>query len=229
MSFVITPPKVSIPSDNGVTSRSNTSVTSPVRTPPWIAAPTATTSSGLTPFDGVLPKNCFTFSWTAGIRVEPPTNKTSSISDAENPESFNACWQGAIVALIRRSASCSNCERVKVFTKCFGTPSTGIMYGRLISDDVDDDNSIFAFSAASFRRWSAIESLRRSTPFSFWNSSASHSMITWSKSSPPRWVSPLVDLTSKTPSPSSRIEISNVPPPRSNTATFISLFFLSRP
>ena len=54
-------------------------------------------------------------------------------------------------------------------------------------------------------------------------------MITWSKSSPPRWVSPLVDLTSNTPSPSSRIEISNVPPPRSNTAIFISFWVLSRP
>jgi hypothetical protein len=36
-----------------------------------------------------------------------------------------------------------------------------------------------------------------------------------SKSSPPRNVSPLVDFTSKTPSPISRTEISNVPPPRS--------------
>ena len=36
-----------------------------------------------------------------------------------------------------------------------------------------------------------------------------------SKSSPPRKVSPLVDFTSNTPSPTSRIEMSNVPPPRS--------------
>ena len=50
-----------------------------------------------------------------------------------------------------------------------------------------------------------------------------------SKSSPPRCTSPLVDLTSKTPSPSSKIEISNVPPPRSKTAILTSLFFLSKP
>src|SRR2546428_4977057 len=43
-------------------------------------------------------------------------------------------------------------------------------------------------------------------------------MMRWSKSSPPRKVSPLVDLTSNTPSPTVRIEISNVPPPRSKTA-----------
>lgn len=40
----------------------------------------------------------------------------------------------------------------------------------------------------------------------------------WSKSSPPRKVSPLVDFTSKTPFCISRTEISNVPPPRSYTA-----------
>ena len=45
---VNTPPAVSTPSDSGVTSSSSTSCTSPVSTPPWIAAPTATTSSGLT-------------------------------------------------------------------------------------------------------------------------------------------------------------------------------------
>ncbi|GBU22389.1 hypothetical protein R80B4_02298 [Fibrobacteres bacterium R8-0-B4] len=54
------------------------------------------------------------------------------------------------------------------------------------------------------------------------------SMSTSSKSSPPKWVSPLVDLTSKTLSPISRMDISNVPPPKSKTAIF-SFFFLSRP
>src|SRR5215472_2492381 len=48
ISLVITPPSVSMPSDSGVTSSSSTSLTSPFRTPPWIAAPTATTSSGFT-------------------------------------------------------------------------------------------------------------------------------------------------------------------------------------
>ena len=57
ISFVITPPIVSIPRDKGVTSKSNTSFTSPVSTPPWIAAPTATTSSGFTPLEGFFPKN----------------------------------------------------------------------------------------------------------------------------------------------------------------------------
>jgi len=83
MSFVITPPSVSIPSDKGVTSSKRISETSPPRTPPWIAAPIATTSSGLTPLLGSFWNIFFTTSWTAGIRVEPPTRITSSISLTE--------------------------------------------------------------------------------------------------------------------------------------------------
>src|SRR3989442_441119 len=53
---VFTPPAVSTPSESGVTSSKRTSFTSPLSTPPWIAAPIATTSSGLTPLCGSLPK-----------------------------------------------------------------------------------------------------------------------------------------------------------------------------
>ena len=70
------------------------------------------------------------------------------------------------------------------------------------------DSSILAFSAASFSRCRAMGSWERSIPWSFLNSATSHSMTRWSRSSPPRWVSPLVDFTSKTPSPSSRMEMS---------------------
>ena len=80
-STVMTPPLVSRPSDSGVTSSSRTSLTSPVRTAPWMAAPTATTSSGLTPLCGSLPKISLTICWTRGMRVEPPTSTTSSMSD----------------------------------------------------------------------------------------------------------------------------------------------------
>ena len=83
MSRVMTPPSVSMPSESGVTSRRRTSFTSPARTPAWIAAPTATTSSGLTPRFGSLPPNiALTASMTAGMRVIPPTRTTSSMSAA---------------------------------------------------------------------------------------------------------------------------------------------------
>ena len=49
MSLVKTPPMVSMPSESGVTSSKSTSLTSPARTPPCIAAPIATHSSGLMP------------------------------------------------------------------------------------------------------------------------------------------------------------------------------------
>ena len=55
--------------------------TSPFSTPPWIAAPTATASSGFTSLRGSLPKNSLTLSCTFGMRVMPPTRITSSMSD----------------------------------------------------------------------------------------------------------------------------------------------------
>ena len=55
MSFVMTPPLVSMPSDSGVTSMSRTSLRSPFSTPACRAAPTATTSSGFTPLFASLP------------------------------------------------------------------------------------------------------------------------------------------------------------------------------
>ena len=77
---VITPPSVSTPSESGVTSRSTMSFTSPESTPAWTAAPMATTSSGFTPCCGSLPKKLLDVSCTIGMRVEPPTRTTSSIS-----------------------------------------------------------------------------------------------------------------------------------------------------
>jgi hypothetical protein len=55
MSLVMMPPLVSMPRDSGVTSSSRTSLTSPLSTPACRLAPTATTSSGLTPLLGSLP------------------------------------------------------------------------------------------------------------------------------------------------------------------------------
>ena len=68
----------------------------------------------------------------------------------------------------------------------------------------------------------------RSMLLSLLNSATTQSMIELSQSSPPRCVSPLVAFTSNTLSPISKIEISNVPPPKSYTAIFSS-FFLSSP
>ena len=217
ISRVNTPPSVSIPSDSGVTSSSTTSLTSPCSTPPWIAAPSATTSSGLTPLWGSFPKNAVTSSTTFGIRVWPPTRITSSMSPFDRPASFSAALQGSMVFLIRSPTRLSSLARVSLTTMCSGTPLclSIEMNGWLISVWLEDDSSILAFSAASLSRCSAILSLVRSTPCSFLNSSARNWTIRMSKSSPPRNVSPLVDFTSNRPSSISRMVMSKVPPPRS--------------
>ena len=85
ISLVFTSPSVMIPSDSGVTSRSRTSLTSPLSTPAWMAAPIATTSSGLTPRCGSLSVKLLTSSWITGMRVEPPTRITSSSSLGGQP------------------------------------------------------------------------------------------------------------------------------------------------
>ena len=126
------------------------------------------------------------------------------------------------------STICSKRARVSFMVRCLGPVASAVMNGRLISVSSSVDSSILAFSAASFSRCSAIWSFERSMPWSRLNSAMIQSMTRWSMLSPPRWVSPLVDFTSTTPSPTSRIEISNVPPPKSYTA-MVSFFFLSRP
>ena len=117
----MTPPSVSMPSDSGVTSSSSTSLTSPDSTPPWIAAPMATASSGLTSLRGSRPKKFLTASWTLGIRVWPPTRMTSSISLTFRPASAMAILQGSMVRAISSSTSDSSFARVSLMFRCFGT------------------------------------------------------------------------------------------------------------
>jgi hypothetical protein len=69
-------PATFTPMSCGVTSSSTTSCSSPPMTPECTAAPIATISSGLTPLLAGLPKMPSARSWTAGIRVMPPTSST---------------------------------------------------------------------------------------------------------------------------------------------------------
>jgi len=56
----------------------------------------ATASSGLTPLFGGLPKKFVTVSYTFGILVIPPTNKTSSIWVFVKPESLRHPSKGFV-------------------------------------------------------------------------------------------------------------------------------------
>merc|ERR1711892_293518 len=90
INLVKTPPRVSIPRDRGVTSRRRTSVTSPASTPPWMAAPIATASSGLTDLLGARPKTSLQVSCTLGILDIPPT-RINSILDQISNNLFKLC------------------------------------------------------------------------------------------------------------------------------------------
>ena len=170
ISLVDTPPKVSIPKESGVTSNNSTSLTSPWSTPAWIAAPIATTSSGLTLLFGSFPKKFLTSLNTFGILVIPPTIIISSISLAVIPASFKAVLQGGKVLAIKSSTSASSFALVIFKLMCLGPVLSAVIKGRLISVCSAEESSIFAFSEASFNLWSASLSDVRSIPLSFLNS-----------------------------------------------------------
>mmetsp|Transcript_56072 Transcript_56072/g.128738 ORF Transcript_56072/g.128738 Transcript_56072/m.128738 type:complete len:343 (+) Transcript_56072:717-1745(+) len=171
ISFVITPPSVSMPRESGVTSSSRMSLTSPRSTPPWMAAPRATTSSGLTPLKGSFPKKSETTDCTLGMRVIPPTKITSFTSLFETPASLRQFLHGSMVRLTSDSVRLSSLARVSFTLRCFGPVASAVMKGRLTSVCVVDESSALAFSAASRKRCTASLSWPRSTPWSFLNSS----------------------------------------------------------
>ncbi len=139
------------------------------------------------------------------------------MADTSLPQSFTAWWNGPAHASTRSAVMRSNSARLSFSSRWSGPSAVAVMNGRLIVVSVTWLSSIFAFSAASFRRCMAIRSFERSTPWPFLNCVTSQSMTRWSQSSPPSWVFPAVALTSKTPSPISSSDTSKVPPPRSKT------------
>mmetsp|Transcript_3785 Transcript_3785/g.11373 ORF Transcript_3785/g.11373 Transcript_3785/m.11373 type:complete len:295 (-) Transcript_3785:952-1836(-) len=172
MSLVKTPPRVSMPRDSGVTSRSRISFTSPLSTPPWMAAPDATTSSGFTPLLGSLLKISLTTSWTFGILDMPPTRITSLMSPVEMPASLIQFRQGCLVLSIREFARFSNLDLVICTFRCLAPLASAVMKGRLMSVWAVEESSHLAFSAASLSLCTASLSWSRSMLCSFLNSSA---------------------------------------------------------
>ena len=132
----------------------------PRSTPPWMAAPIATTSSGFTPLFGSLPANrSFTSSFTLGMRDMPPTSKTSLISDAEMPASLMHARQGSLVRSRSGPTSFSSCARESDMAMCFGPEASAVMKGRLMS----------VLCAEDSRSWPSPRSRRRCT--------ASHAVV----------------------------------------------------
>ena len=169
----LTPPNVSIPSVNGVTSsRTMSFVTSPPIIPAWIAAPIATASIGSTPDSGSLPTAFCTNFLTKGILVGPPINTILEISDTESFESSNAFSIEGLHRSIIGFMSSSSFDLVNLNSRFFG-PEEGScdMNGRFMSVSITVESSIFAFSAASLILDIAVVSSERSIPSFFLNSS----------------------------------------------------------
>ena len=158
-----------------------------------------------------------TRSCTMGIRLPPPTKTTSSTWLGATFASSNACLSGVRMRSSKSPQKASNCDRSNLVSICFGPSAVAVINGRLIGTTGTPDSSILAFSAASVRRCRDWRSRRKSTPSFSKKSSASQSTILLSKFIPPSCVSPLVERTSNTPSPTSSTDTSNVPPPKSNT------------
>lgn len=94
----------------------------------------------------------------------------------------------------------------------------------------EEERILFAFSACVLSLLIALGLFLISTDFFFKKSAAQYSTSLLSKSYPPKWVSPAVALTSKTPSSMVKRETSNVPPPKSKIRTCLyPCPFLSNP
>ena len=163
--------------------------------------------------------NCFTI----GMRVEPPTKTTSSMSSAARAASRSALCTGRNRRSNRSGQRASKPPRSRLVSMCRGPASAVAMKGSEIGVLCTPLNSILAFSAASVSRCRAWRSRLRSMAWLCWKPSASQSTMRRSQSLPPSWVSPLVALTSKTPWAIRSTDTSKVPPPRSNTSTRLTV------
>ena len=169
----LTPPRVSIPSVRGVTSRRTISlVTSPAIIPAWIAAPIATASIGSTPDSASFPITSLTNRLTMGIRVGPPTMTILFMSEAVSFASSSALSIDGLHRSTIGEMRSSSLARVTLSSRFFA-PDEGSceMNGRLMSVSITVDSSILAFSEASLIRVIAVVSADRSTPSFFLNSS----------------------------------------------------------
>ena len=93
-----------------------------------------------------------TVSATAGIRVEPPTSTTWSILLTSRPASLITDRNGALVRSSRSAVIFWNSARVSFSSKWSGPDSPCVMYGRCTVVSLEEDSSIFAFSADSWSR-----------------------------------------------------------------------------
>ena len=139
-----------------------------------------------------------------------------------NLASLNARLTGSSHLFNRCLVKSWNLARLRVVSKLTGPLALIAKNGKEITVLSELDNSIFAFSAASLILARAALSVI-SNPDSILICVLIQSAKTLSQSSPPSLLTPAVEITSNVPSPISRIDTSNVPPPKSKTKIFSDL------
>ena len=168
----LTPPSVSIPKVNGVTSSNTISfVTSPAIIPAWTAAPNATASIGSTPDSASFPTVSLTNFLTIGILVGPPTRTIFVISVFGIFASSIALSTDDLHLWTIGFTRSSSFALVSLTSKFLEPEESCAINGKLISVSITVDNSIFAFSPPSLILVIAVLSFERSTPSFFLNSS----------------------------------------------------------
>ena len=215
ISRVNTPPSVSMPSDSGVTSSSSTSLTSPFSTPPWIAAPTATTSSGLTPRCGSRPKKL--------LHRLDDLRHAGHAADQDHLVDLGRLQAGVLergAARLDRLLDQIVDQRFELGARQLDVEV--LRAGLVRRDERQVDLGLHRRRQLDLRLLGGLlQALQRELVLAQVDALLLFELVgevvddAASKSSPPRNVSPLVDFTSNTPSPISSTEMSNVPPPRS--------------
>ena len=109
-----------------------------------------------------------TFIATSDIHI---THKFKTTRKEILKRAVKAVRHGASSLSSRSPTRLSSLARVILMARCLGPLASAVIKGRLTSVCMDEDSSIFAFSAASFNRCNAILSFLRSIPCSFLNSS----------------------------------------------------------
>ena len=127
MRRVHTPPNVSKPKESGVTSKSSTSFTSPVKIPACTEAPIATHSIGSIPRSIFLPTWSSTYFCTIGIRVGPPTKIMRSIWLADKLASESAWSMDLPQRFTMSPTKLSSLARESVSAKCFGPVASAVI------------------------------------------------------------------------------------------------------
>jgi len=129
----VTPPRVSRPSDSGVTSSRRTSLTRPEHARLDGGRPRRTTSSGLMPRCGSFPLVSFlTSSWMAASGRATDEDHLVQLAGF-SPASLRAAWKGSTQRSVRSAVSCSNLARLILISRCLGPFWSAVMNGRLTS------------------------------------------------------------------------------------------------